>query len=138
MAERVVDLLEAVEVHQQQRVDVAPDVLVQGAPVGEPGELVGAGLAARVGEPPELVERDGGARRGQRERDDGQRDRQRRHGPPVAHSSTPTAVAVETSGPTSTAEESRRTASGRVGRQRPNAITVMPIDHSASSGVPIA
>ena len=115
-----------------------PGVLVQRAPVGEAGELVRAGLAAGVGEPPQLVERDRGSRRGQRQRRHGQADGERGHGPPVAHNKTPTAAAVETSGTASTAAESRRARGGSTGRQSASAMTVMPIDQSASSGVPIA
>ena len=58
-------------------------------------------------------------------------------GPPVAHSRTPTAVRVDTSGTPKTAIEPRSPAAGRWVRQSANAISVMPIDHSASSGVPI-
>ena len=58
-------------------------------------------------------------------------------GPPVAHSSTPTAVAVETSGTPSTAVEPRAEVLGRTGRQTASAMIVMPTGHSTSSGVPI-
>ncbi len=55
----------------------------------------------------------------------------------VAHSRTPTAARVETSGTARTAVEPRSSALVLSGRQSPSAIVVMPTDQRASSGVPI-
>ena len=72
MAERVVDLLEVVEVDQDQREPVAATgvlqtlvaVLEERSTVPEPSELVGDGLAAGVGEPLDLQDAyEGPARR---------------------------------------------------------------------------
>ena len=81
VAEAVVDLLEAVEVEQQQRgrarravavVEHPLGLLEQRAPVGQPGQLVGAGLLPDLVEGADLAEGDGGAGEGGQHAADGQ------------------------------------------------------------------
>ena len=70
VAERVVELLEVVEVDDEQRerlvrgarvVDRAAQLTVESAPVRQARQLVGARLAARLGQPAQLVDADRGA-----------------------------------------------------------------------------
>ena len=83
VAERVVELLEVVEVDHEQReravrlarpLDRAAQLAVEPAAVRQPGQLVGARLAAGLGQPAQLVDADRGAdhrrhQRGGREAD---------------------------------------------------------------------
>src|SRR5665647_2441191 len=62
MPEAVVDLLEPVQVEQEERTPALPgqqtlrDVLVQGPPVGQPGQFVGPRLVVHVRHPHQLLE----------------------------------------------------------------------------------
>ena len=88
VAERVVELLEVVEVDHEQReravrvlaraVDRAAQLAVEPAAVRQAGQLVGARLAAGLGEPAQLVDADRGADHRDHQRAAGEADRDRR------------------------------------------------------------
>ena len=88
VAEAVVDLLEPVQVQHQQGTSLAlgqrqagRDVGVERAPVGQPGQRVGTGLATQVGHRDELPERQLGAGRRGEQRHGREHDREPGHLP---------------------------------------------------------
>ena len=81
MSEAVVDLLEPVQVEQQHRNRLGGcrqrllENPAEAAPVGQAGQLVGAGLEAGSAERPDVGDRDDGATQHQQQRGRGQADR---------------------------------------------------------------